>query len=134
MPSTTAPNAISMVHFLRHAALTSRDEPVEYKAVTLQLQHARKRILVAEADEHDTVRRHSRHGVKVDIDVDECQKVQQLRNDIIHKGTKCQFEDANHGAVVAGAVFQQIVVSMLGALGLTVVEKGRIERSKLAQA
>lgn len=70
----------------------------------------------------------AREGANVAL-IDECQKVQKLRNDIIHKGTKCQVEDANHAAVVAGAVFQQIVVPMLGALGLTVVEKGRIERS-----
>ncbi|WP_227458725.1 hypothetical protein [Cupriavidus pauculus] len=69
----------------------------------------------------------TREGANVAL-IDESQKVQKLRNDIIHKGTTCQIEDAKHAAAVAVAVFQQIVVPMLGALGLTVGERGRIER------
>ena len=64
--------------------------------------------------------------------IDECKRVQELRNSIIHKGLSCSTSDADHALAVAGAVFQNIVVPMLWAIGLTVAEKGRIERRQIA--
>ncbi|QIK19217.1 hypothetical protein [Ralstonia pseudosolanacearum] len=59
--------------------------------------------------------------------MDESRKVQELRNDIIHKGLFCDHVAAEHAINVAVAVYERIVGPMLGALGLTVVSKGRIE-------
>lgn len=59
--------------------------------------------------------------------IEESRKVQDLRNDIIHKGHSCEQAAAEHAIAVAVAVYQLIVLPMLGALGLTVVQKGRID-------
>lgn len=62
--------------------------------------------------------------------IDECKRVQDLRNDIIHKGHSCDAAAAQGAYDVAVAVFDQIVVHVLWALGLAVGEKGRIEHRK----
>lgn len=69
----------------------------------------------------------SRDGERTSL-IDESQKIQSLRNDIIHKGQSCDAAAADHAFLVAGAVYDDIVVPLLASLGLTVVEQGRIER------
>lgn len=59
--------------------------------------------------------------------IDESRGVQDLRNDIIHKGHSCDAAAAQKAYDVAVAVFDQIVVRVLWQLGLAVGEKGRIE-------
>lgn len=59
--------------------------------------------------------------------IDESQKVQELRNSIIHKGVPCEAPAADHAFHVAIAIYNKIVVPMLSALGLTVTERGQIE-------
>ncbi len=69
----------------------------------------------------------ARSGVHTPL-IDECQKVQELRNGIIHRGLSCEPAAADHSLDVAVAVFDKIVVPMLWCLGLAVGEKGRIGR------
>lgn len=69
----------------------------------------------------------SRDGVSVAL-IDESRRVQDLRNDIIHKGHTCAASDADTAFAVAGAVFEKMVVDVLWSIGLVVGEKGRIER------
>lgn len=59
--------------------------------------------------------------------LDECKKLQRIRNDIIHKGEKCTKADAELGRVVSVAVFELIVRPMLNSIGLTVIERGEIK-------
>lgn len=68
----------------------------------------------------------ARDGAKEAL-IDVCRDVQKFRNDIIHKGM-CQVGDTDHAVEVAAAVFGQIVIPMLGVLGLSLGEKGRIEQ------
>ncbi|TAM18740.1 MAG: hypothetical protein EPN65_05810 [Pandoraea sp.] len=69
----------------------------------------------------------SRDGVSVAL-IDESRRVQDLRNDIIHKGHACDAAAAENAFDVAVAVFDKIVVDVLWSIGLAVGEKGRIER------
>ncbi|WP_029046590.1 hypothetical protein [Cupriavidus sp. amp6] len=69
----------------------------------------------------------AREGVK-DALINESRKVQELRNEIIHKGIRCEAAATDHAIDVAAAVYHQIVMPMLCSLGLTVGEKGRIGR------
>ncbi|WP_354687065.1 hypothetical protein [Cupriavidus necator] len=73
----------------------------------------------------------ARDGVSNSL-IDESKRVQELRNGIIHKGLSCSTSEADHAYSVAVAVFQKIVVPMLWAIGLTVGDKGRIERRPIA--
>lgn len=68
----------------------------------------------------------ARDGTKSAL-IDESRKVQDLRNEIIHKGLSCDQAAADEAIDVALAVYQRIVLPILGALGLTVIHKGRIE-------
>lgn len=60
--------------------------------------------------------------------IDEIKKIQDLRNDIAHKGRLCDVATSDHAYLVAVAIYEKVVIPVLGALGLTVVEGGRIER------
>jgi hypothetical protein len=73
----------------------------------------------------------ARGGAKVAL-IDESRRVQELRNNIIHKGLSCGHDAADDAIDVAVAVYNEIVVPLLGSLDLTVVDKGRIEPSRLA--
>lgn len=68
----------------------------------------------------------TRSGAKVGL-IEESRLVQKLRNNIIHQGESCNADDANHAIEVTAAVYSAIVVPLLESLGLTVVEKGRIQ-------
>jgi hypothetical protein len=67
----------------------------------------------------------SRDGVSVRL-IDEGRLVQDLRNDIIHKGQTCDEAAAENAFDVAVAVFEKIVVDVLWSIGLAVGEKGHI--------
>lgn len=69
----------------------------------------------------------SREGVSVAL-IDESRRVQDLRNDIIHKGHTCDAAAAENAFDVALAVFDKFVVDVLWSIGLAVGEKGRIDR------
>lgn len=69
----------------------------------------------------------SRDGVSVAL-IDEGRRVQDLRNDIIHKGVTCDADAAETAFEIAVAVFDKIVVDVLWSIGLVVGEKGRIDR------
>ncbi|KWA72483.1 hypothetical protein WL30_12790 [Burkholderia ubonensis] len=69
----------------------------------------------------------ARDGVNVPLIV-EGKGIQDLRNGIIHRGLSCDAGAADHAFDVAAAVYDKIVVPMLWSIGLTVGEKGRIER------
>ncbi|PKN69058.1 MAG: hypothetical protein CVU54_12160 [Deltaproteobacteria bacterium HGW-Deltaproteobacteria-12] len=58
--------------------------------------------------------------------LDECKKLQDVRNNIIHKGDTCSKPDAVMAMEVSVAVFDLIVRPMLHSLGLTVIERGEI--------
>lgn len=68
----------------------------------------------------------SREGATVAL-IDESKRVQDLRNDIIHKGHSCDAAAAQNAYDVAVSVFERIVVNVLWELGLAVGKKGRIE-------
>lgn len=68
-----------------------------------------------------------RDGVSVAL-IDESRRVQDLRNDIIHKGHTCDAAAAQNAINVAVAVFDKFVVDVLWSIGLVVGEKGRIDR------
>jgi len=72
----------------------------------------------------------SRDGVSVAL-IDESRRVQDLRNDIIHKGHRCDAAAAENAFDVAIAVFDKIVVDVLWSIGLAVGEKGRVERRQI---
>jgi hypothetical protein len=59
--------------------------------------------------------------------LDECKKLQKVRNDIIHKGEKCSKSDAESAMGVSVAVFELIVRPMLYSMGLSVIERGEIK-------
>ncbi|AJZ57132.1 hypothetical protein OI25_7611 [Paraburkholderia fungorum] len=72
----------------------------------------------------------SRDGVSVAL-IDESRRVQDLRNDIIHKGHTCDAAAAENAHDVAVAVFDKIVVDVLWSIGLAVGKQGRIDRRQL---
>lgn len=59
--------------------------------------------------------------------ITECKDLQKIRNDIIHKGARCEFADAEHAQIVCDEVYAKIVCVMLAALGLKVLPKGEIQ-------
>ena len=69
----------------------------------------------------------SRDGVSVAL-IDESRWVQDLRNDIIHKGHTCDTAAAEDAFDVAVAVFEKFVVDVLWSIGLAVGENGHIDR------
>ncbi|MGM3412422.1 hypothetical protein KXR69_22790 [Ralstonia holmesii] len=69
----------------------------------------------------------ARDGVATSL-IDESQKVQELRNCIIHRGLTCDGTDADRACDVACAVYDEVVSPMLGSIGLVVADRGRIER------
>lgn len=71
-----------------------------------------------------------RSGASEDL-LSECAFLQSTRNKIIHQGATCGQVEANSGLQVAIAVFQMIVVPMLGALRLSVGEKGVIQAAQV---
>ena len=54
--------------------------------------------------------------------------MQDLRNDIIHKGHTCDTAAAEDAFDVAVAVFEKFVVDVLWSIGLAVGENGHIDR------
>ena len=56
----------------------------------------------------------------------EFNEIRNLRNTIAHSGASCTSEQASQSIVVATAVYDQIVRSMLNNLGLQVIERGEI--------
>jgi HEPN domain-containing protein len=68
-----------------------------------------------------------RDGEKTSL-IDECKKLQNIRNDIVHKGLPCDVITDGHAIDVAVAVYEKVVMPVLWSLDLTVVEQGRIER------
>lgn len=57
----------------------------------------------------------------------EAKELQGLRDRILHLGVRCTRQDANKAFHVAAAIYTEIVCPMIGALNLTVGEKGIIE-------
>ena len=68
----------------------------------------------------------SRDGSSVAL-FKECTSLQKIRNNIIHQGKVCTEDDAEKARKVAVAVYEMIVLPMIGALNLQVVEKGEIK-------
>lgn len=66
-----------------------------------------------------------REGVESSL-LDEVLSLQKLRNKIIHQGLQCGKTEADNALEISAAVYGNIVLPMLGALGLQVVEKGVI--------
>ena len=66
-----------------------------------------------------------REGIKSPL-LDEVLSLQKLRNKIIHQGSQCGKAEADNALEISAAVYGNIVLPMLGALGLKVVEKGVI--------
>lgn len=66
-----------------------------------------------------------REGVESSL-LDEVLSLQKLRNKIIHQGLQCGKAEADNALEISEAVYGNIVLPMLGALGLQVVEKGVI--------
>lgn len=64
--------------------------------------------------------------------ITESKAVQEQRNRIIHQGSPSDAEYAAQALAVAIAVYELIVCPMLGALELTVIEKGEIRKSPTA--
>ena len=58
--------------------------------------------------------------------LEECQELQVIRNNIIHKGALCTKVDAEKGSLAALAVFEKIVRPLLFSIGLSVEDKGEI--------
>lgn len=56
----------------------------------------------------------------------ECETLQKLRNDAVHKGIRVNGDEAERARAVAVDVFELIVRPMLSKLGLTVGERGVI--------
>lgn len=56
----------------------------------------------------------------------EAKLLQGLRDRILHRGVQCSREEAERALQVAVAIYERIVVPMIGALQLTVGEKGVI--------
>ena len=57
----------------------------------------------------------------------ECRDLQSIRNKIIHQGISCGECDAEKARKVAVAVYELIVLPMIGALNLKVIERGEIK-------
>jgi hypothetical protein len=66
-----------------------------------------------------------REGVESSL-LDEVLSLQKLRNKVIHQGHQCSKVEADNALEISAAVYENIVLPMLGALGLQVVEKGVI--------
>ena len=62
--------------------------------------------------------------------IDECKKLQNIRNDVVHKGLPCDAISDAHAIDVAVAVYEKVVRPVLWSLDLTVVEQGQIERRR----
>jgi hypothetical protein len=60
----------------------------------------------------------------------ECTALQDVRNKIIHRGATCSDAQAANGLEIVDAVYQSIVIPVLGALGLTVGEGGVVEPTR----
>lgn len=56
----------------------------------------------------------------------ECEKMQDIRNKIIHQGLQCTTDDAELSKLIAAAVYKSIVKPVLQSISLTVVEDGEI--------
>jgi hypothetical protein len=67
----------------------------------------------------------SREGAQKKL-LEECQDLQTIRNDIIHKGAPCTKADAEAGSLVAEAVFNKIVKPLIFSIGLYVEDEGEI--------
>lgn len=67
-----------------------------------------------------------REGLKERL-LDECKHLQDIRNNIIHKGDVCSKPEAELAREVSVAVLELIVRPMLHSLGLTVIERGEIK-------
>lgn len=61
--------------------------------------------------------------------LEECARMQDLRNGVIHRGESRIAEEAENANAVAVAVFSQLVQPLLHALGLTVIERGEIREA-----
>ena len=55
------------------------------------------------------------------------QEASEARNGVIHRGETRTGEEAKWGNAVVNAVYRDMVVQILHALGLTVVERGEIK-------
>lgn len=66
-----------------------------------------------------------REGVESPL-LDEVLSLQKLRNKIIHQGQKCSQGEAENALAVTSAVYSEIVLPMLGAIGLEVQKGGQI--------
>lgn len=58
--------------------------------------------------------------------LDEVSELQKVRNKIIHQGLQVQDGEAKNALAITEAVVAQIVLEMLGALGLQIEKGGRI--------
>lgn len=58
--------------------------------------------------------------------LDEASGLQKVRNDIIHKGIQVEKSDAKMALDITAAVYLQIVVEMLGTVGLRIEQGGKI--------
>lgn len=56
----------------------------------------------------------------------ECKSLQKTRNAIIHRGEMCSTDFAQKGLDTAVAVYDLVVVPVLGSIQLTVIEEGEI--------
>jgi HEPN domain-containing protein len=66
-----------------------------------------------------------REGARTRL-MNEAKQLQGLRDRILHRGEHCSREDAERAFQVAVAIYEEIVVPMVGALQLEVGEKGVI--------
>lgn len=57
---------------------------------------------------------------------EEVKALQELRNSVVHRGTKAEEENARHALEVTKAVFSLVFIHLLAALGLQVVKGGHI--------
>lgn len=68
----------------------------------------------------------SRDGATTTL-MKEAKELQNLRDQILHQGAHCSPPEAEKASLVAVAIYEKIVVPMVGALKLKVGEKGVIE-------
>ena len=67
----------------------------------------------------------SREGATTTL-MKEAKEFQNLRNQILHQGAQCSQQEAERAFSVAVAIYDMVVVPMIGALQLKVVAKGAI--------
>lgn len=62
----------------------------------------------------------------------ECKTLQKTRNEIIHKGATAEDAEGEsaRAQAIANAVFDDIVMPMVAALGLKVIDRGEIVRAQ----